>query len=356
MSNTISIREVAERAGVAVGTVSNTLNKPEKVSRKVQARVHAAIAELGYVRNESARALKVGRSREIGLLVTNLGNPFFTDVARGADDAADEVGDVVTLCSSNESAGREVKQLLRLASQRVKGIIVNPLELDDLDLNELLGSGVPVVVIGRPASGHHRCSVSCDDVAGGELAARHLIDQGHQRLAFVGGFPDRQRGVRLAIASDESSAVTVQRFEARGTQDDGRKAGDRLAAMNPADRPTGVICGNDLIALGVLQAMTVAGIRVPQDIAIIGYDDIAYAAGAAVPLSSVRQPREELGRSAVRMLLEEIADQDTHQHRAVVFAPELIVRASSSHLRTDRGPGITDAAGVANRFTPPVEP
>jgi LacI family transcriptional regulator len=337
MSNTISIREVAERAGVAVGTVSNTLNKPEKVSRKVQARVQAAIAELGYVRNESARALKVGRSREIGLLVTDLTNPFFTDVARGADDAADDVGDVVSLCSSTNSAAREVKHLQRLASQRVKGILVNPLELDDLNLDDLLGSSVPVVVIARRARGQDRCSVSTDDVTGGELAANHLIEQGHRRLAFVGPFPDRMRGVRLAIASHEGSPVTFQTYahESPASHEGGRQFGDQLAAMDPAERPTGIICGNDLMALGVLQAMTIAGIRVPQDVAIVGYDDISYAAGAAVPLSSVRQPREEMGRSAVRLLLEEIADQDTHRHRAVVFTPELIVRASSDHRRHD---------------------
>ena len=203
-----------------------------------------------------------------------------------------------------------------------------------MNLNELLGSGVPVVVIGRAASGHHRCSVSCDDVAGGELAAQHLIEQGHQRLAFLGGFPDRMQEIRLAIASRRELRCHCPAV--RGTGNSGwwtESIGDQLAAMNPADRPTGIICGNDMIAMGVLQAMTVAGIRVPQDVAIIGYDDIAYAAGAAVPLSSVRQPRDELGRSAVRMLLQEIADQDAHQHRAIVFAPELVVRASSEHAR-----------------------
>lgn len=126
--------------------------------------------------------------------------------------------------------------------------------------------------------------------------------------------------------------------------------------MNAADRPTGIICGNDLIALGVLQAMTVAGIRVPQDAAIIGYDDIAYAAGAAVPLTSVRQPREELGRSAVRLLLEEIAEQDTHQHRAVVFAPELVVRASSNYTRLDGPTSSADHADPTNRSTLPTDP
>ncbi len=341
MSKNISIREVAERAGVAIGTVSNTLNRPEKVSRKVQARVHSAIAELGYVRNESARALKVGRSREIGLLVTDISNPFFTDVAQGADTAADEIGDVVTLCSSGGSADREVKQLQRLASQRVKGILVNPMELDDLDLDDLVGSGVPVVVLARNARGHDRCSVSTDDVAGGQLAARHLIDQGHRQLAYVGVFPDRLSGVRLAIASADSPEVTLRAFEAPRSLDGGRKVGDQLAAMQPSDRPTGIICGNDLIALGMLQAMTIAEIRVPDDVAIVGYDDISYAAGAAVPLSSIRQPREDLGRTAVRMLLEEIADEDTHQHRAVVFAPELIVRASSRYTRNDSAPPAT---------------
>src|SRR5690349_15056768 len=138
MGSQVSIREVAAHAHVSMATVSNTLNNPARVSKRMRDKVHAAIAELGYVPNESARALRTGRSREIGLVVNDIRNPFFADLADGADAEADDIGDVVTLCSSSGSSARERRQLQRLASQHVKGIIINPIDLDALDPKDLL--------------------------------------------------------------------------------------------------------------------------------------------------------------------------------------------------------------------------
>lgn len=329
----VSIRDVAALAQVSIGTVSNTLNNPGRVSRKIQARVHKAVAELGYVPNESARSLKVGRSHEIGLIVADLANPYYTDVARGADGAADRIGDVVSLCSSHGSAAREIQLLKRLVSQRVKGILINPIELDDLELEEVVGSGLPIVVYGRRSA---RCSVCLDDVGGGRLVGDHLLAMGHRRLAFVGDFPDKIAGVRLAIASTDLPApLAVYPAEDR-TVGGGYQAGRLLADVPAAERPTGIACGNDVLAIGVLKAVRDAGLRVPEEVAIVGWDDITFADTASVPLSTISQPREELGRVAVRLLLEElkdVADGLSHQHRSVIFTPELIVRASSNFQR-----------------------
>lgn len=330
MGSQVSIREVAAHAHVSMATVSNTLNNPDRVSKRMRDKVHAAIAELGYVPNESARALRTGRSREIGLVVNDIRNPFFADIAEGADAEADDVGDVVTLCSSSGSPVRERRQLQRLASQHVKGIIINPIDLDALDPKDLLGADLPIVVIARRPPGNNHCSVWVDDVDGGELAANHLLDLGHRRLAFIGTFPGRLRGVHFAMSSRQLDPGTLLHIPAPGTLDGGLAGGTQFAAIDPALRPTGIVCGNDLIGLGILNALAAADIRVPDDVALIGYDDIAYAAAATTPLTTIRQPRQEMGRSAVRLLLEEVEDKANHRHRSVVFPPELIIRQSAA--------------------------
>ena len=169
---------------------------------------------------------------------------------------------------------------------------------------------------------------------------RHLRDQGHERIAFVGGprsipqVADRLRGARRVIAADDLPAGALHVVETEGLNAGaGRAAGEIVAAMPPARRPTAVFCANDLLALGVLQEMTRRRIEVPDEVAIVGYDDIEFASAAAVPLTSVRQPRHELGVAAARLLLEEAQDRPRHRHRQVVFEPELVVRTSTHRLR-----------------------
>lgn len=329
-----SIKEVARTAGVSVGTVSNVLNRPEIVAEHTRDRVLAAIRELGFVRNESARTLRAGRSRTIALVIPDAGNPFFTDVARGADEAAEDAGALVVMCSSAGDPTREQRQLELLAQQRVLGLLLTPAtQASTSYLNRLVENGTRVVLVDRGAGAQDRCSVAVDDVLGGRLAGEHLVERGHQRVAYVGGpltthhVADRHDGLREALA--RAGCEDPLLIETPSTHMSvAREAVARLMDVPARRRPTAVFCVNDIVAVGVLQGLTRLGVRTPEDMAIVGYDDIAFAEAAAVPLSSLRQPREQLGRAAVELLLEE-SSGEPHEHRQVVFEPELVVRESS---------------------------
>ena len=335
MNAPVSIRDVAAHAGVSVGTVSNVLNRPEIVARTTRDRVHAAIKALGFVRNESARQLRAGRSRTIGLVVLDVANPFFTDVARGVEDEAAAAGLAVILCNTDEQLEKEQRYLELLEEHRVQGILITPVGDADRRLAPLQQRGTPVILVDSRSPSGRQCSVAVDDVLGGEAAMTHLLAEGHERISFVGGpvslrqVADRRDGavralVRAGQAGDlefiETSALNVAA---------GQRVGAEIAALPPRQRPTAAFCANDLVALGLLQEMTRHRIRVPDDLAIVGYDDIEFAAAAAVPLSSVRQPRQELGRMAAQLLLEEALGHEGHKHRQVIFQPELEVRQSS---------------------------
>ena len=343
---TYSIRDVAAEAGVSVGTVSNVLNRPEAVAPATRARVEEAIAALGFVRNESARQLRAGRSRTLGLVVLDVANPFFTDVAHGVEEAVAAEGLAVVLCDSAENAERERRYLDLLEEQRVQGILITPVDGVGKRLRQLRQRGIPVVLVDRWASTRSFCSVSVDDVYGGELAAAHLVDQGHQQIAFVGGpyrfkqVVDRHDGAQRAVTAAGLAASALVKVETPALNvTSGRDAGAEIAELPPSRRPTAAFCANDLVALGVLQEMTRRRLRVPDDLAIVGYDDIGFAAAAAVPLSSVRQPRDELGRAAAELLIEETSEDPRHTHRQLVFEPELVIRASSDYMRPTGEPG-----------------
>lgn len=334
--SSIGVKEVAARAGVSLGTVSNVLNRPHLVAEATRQRVLDAIEELGFVRNDHARQLRAGSSRSLGYVVLDASNPFFTDVARGVEEAAQEAGLSVYLCNSNDDPQREAGYLELLLEQRVQGVLITPVEAGGERLAALTARGIPVILVDRRAQGADLCSVAVDDVLGGELAGTHLVEAGHRRIAFVGGpfslpqVSDRHAGAQRAIGEQGELTTLVTDHL---TVAEGRRAAERLAGLPASRRPTAVFCANDLLAMGFLQQLIWQGLDVPGDVAIVGYDDIAFAEAAAVPLSSVRQPRHQLGRAAAELLLEEVGTGRAHTHRQVVFEPELIVRASSVHRR-----------------------
>ena len=291
----VSVKDVAAAAGVSLGTVSNVLNRPDRVSATTRAKVTAAMHELGFVRNESARQLRAGTSRTLAYVMLDAGNPFFTDVAAGIEAAAEQAELTTVLCNSANRADREEAHLALLEQQRVQGVLVTPVDPESDALDALSSRGTPVVVVDRIRAGREFCSVAVDDVHGGRLAVEHLLDRGHRRVAFVGG-PDT--------------------------------LGQVLDGLARSKRPTAAFCANDLVALGLLQHAIRAGRRVPEDLAIVGYDDIEFAGAAAVPLTSVRQPRQELGRRAADLLLDEAAG-GPHEHQQVLFTPELVAREST---------------------------
>jgi LacI family transcriptional regulator len=329
------VKDVAAAAGVSLGTVSNVLNRPERVSAKTRERVQRAMVDLGFVRNESARQLRAGRSSVLAYVMLDATNPFFTDVAQGMEEVAESADLSLYLCNSHQGPTREHAYLQRLQQQRVQGILITPTDPNDPALDDVVEHGTPLVIVDRRRAGDTHCTVAVDDLLGGRLAVEHLLDLGHERIAFVGGperigqVRDRQAGAQQALEAAGYSAtdLVVIRTEELNVAE-GRSAGERIAGMPRSTRPTAAFCANDLLALGLLQQSVSLGIAVPRDLAIVGYDDIDFAAAAAVPLTSVRQPRRELGRTAAELLLDEASNPD-HRHQQVLFTPELVARAST---------------------------
>lgn len=330
-NRTVSIKDVARYARVSIATVSNALNRPELLSSATRSRVMLAIDELGYVRSESARQLRAGQSRILGLLVLDMRNPFFVGVAHGSERAARAKGLGVMLCDSAQDSSAEELYLSLFAEQRVRGVLITPTDASTNHLDPLRRHGIPYVYVDRVANEDEACSVSVDDVVGGELAVGHLLEQGHEHISYVSGpmklaqCRDRRQGAWRACDAAGADREAVTLLETANLDvEAGRDAGARLLGLRP--RPTAAFCANDLLALGVLQAMVSAGVRVPDEMSIVGYDDIDFASAAAVPLTSVRQPAYGMGETATELLLDEEAE---HQHRHVVYQPELIVRDST---------------------------
>ncbi len=352
----VDIRDVAALAGVSVGSVSNVLNHPDRVSADMRRRVEEAVSGLGFVRNAAARNLRSGSSRTLGLVVYDLANPFFADVAVGAEEVALAAGYGLLLVNSGTTPQRERHQLQLLAEQHVDGILLSPVDRSNSDeVDRLRDRGTAVVLLETALPRH--CSVTVDDVAGGQLAGQHLFGAGHRVVGFLGTparlrqCRERRAGLVLAAAAAgldpdrvivDLEATTMS--SAAGFDAVGAVLGTAAASRthDATDPPvTAVFCANDLLALGALRALLTSGRRVPQDMALVGYDDIAFAAQAAIPLTSVRQPSHQLGRSAAELVLAEVGAGPDHHHQQVQFSPSLVVRASSGELA---GPAVQRGA------------
>ena len=319
-----------------MGTVSNVLNRPEMVAEKTRRRVEEAVVELRYVRNESARQLRQGQSRTVGLIVPDIANPFFTDVARGVEDVVSASGAMVIVCNSDNDAYKEDRYLTMLAEQQVLGVLHVPLGKPSAAVSRFHDRGIPMVLLDYKGRSREQCSVSVNDVGGGQLAVAHLLASGHRMVAFIGAgntplrqVTDRLAGARRAMRAAGRPLQELHLLPATTLNVEGGVESARALLRLPRRRrPTAAFCVNDLLAIGMLQEFVTNGVRVPDDVAIIGYDDIAFASAAAIPLSSVRQPRNQLGRRAAELLIDE-ALSDDHVHSRLVFEPELIVRQSS---------------------------
>ena len=335
MSSRSGIREVAKRAGVSLGTVSNVLNRPEIVAEETRQRVQLVIEEIGFVRNGSARQLRAGNSRYLGLVVLDVANPFFTEVARGVEDAANAADYTVILCNADDSLEKESHYLQVLEEQRARGVLITPVQSDASYLQRLRQRGIAVVLLDRPSRIKDLCSVAVDDVQGGELATAHLLEQGHKRIGFVHGplsirqCADRQRGVLRAVRAaglDPAQVIVDITTPALKTRE-GEESVEQL--LHARIKPTAVFCANDLLALGLMRGLIKHGISIPGDLALVGYDDVEFASMLSTPLTTIRQPKYELGRTAAELLLDETSHPTSHQHKHIVYQPELVVRESS---------------------------
>ncbi|MCE1174767.1 MAG: LacI family transcriptional regulator [Propionibacteriales bacterium] len=323
-----SVKDVAELADVSIGTVSNVLNRPDLVAPATRARVEAAMERLNYHRNASARQLRAGVSNIVGVVVSNVSNPFYTELIRGIEDRLTDVGHSLIICSSDNDPEREARALRLLGEQGVRGVLITPNDATRSQLTGLTDMGIPVVVLDAHLDGYS--SVALDHFRGGRLAVEHLLQRGHRRIAIIARKilqPSQERcaGAIAAVTDaglDPAEVLTITHIDEASANSGQRAIAPVLDAPNP---PTGVFALNDIVSLGVLRELRRRGLRVPEDVAVVGYDDLFLAAELMVPLTSVRQPMREMGWSGADLLLAGTSHQ--------VFTPELIVRASTDFDR-----------------------
>jgi LacI family transcriptional regulator len=335
------IQDVARRAGVAIGTVSNVLNNPDIVTEQTRLKVEAAIAELGFVRNSAARTLAARRTDTVGVVLIDIGNSLFVDIARGAESAAGQAQLKLLLANSDSNRTKQDSYLELFDQARVAGVLLTPLE-EPLDVaHAVLGHGRPVVLVIATSPDPLTCSVMVNEELGGYLAATHLLQGGVRRLVFLAGFPElrlirrRLAGVERAVAEAGASLGVIEAPNLEiGT---GRAVGRQVLLSQSVD---GVVCPSDLLAVGVIQAATELGIRVPDELMVVGYDDNHFASESSIPVSTVSLPGYRMGELAIELLLEEIHQGSGHVHRTVMLDPHLIPRRStlpshdgSSHSR-----------------------
>ncbi len=335
----MTIRDVARQAGVSPATVSNVLNTPSIVASETRVRVAEAIEQLGFVRNHSARQLRSGTSVAIGLVVIAIDN-FFSELARGVEEAVNEAGCLVILCNSAGDARTEERYLRLLAEQRVRGVLIAPLRSDAPHLRRIERWRLPHVrLVGSATGSSGHSEVGGDFVHDAELALEHLLSMGHRRIGFINGplaieaCLQRRAGAlraleRAGLGADALVEVEVEAFDVANGAEGGR------SLLQERVRPTAIFGVNDMLAVGALRSVLDAGLRVPDDVAVMGVGDIEFAAVAAVPLTTIRYPAYEIGRTAAEMLLAE-SDGTERAHRVVRFAPELVVRASTRALDID---------------------
>lgn len=319
-----SMTDVARRSGVSVATVSHVVNGTRAVSDATASRVREVIADLGYVPNAVARQLKTGVGEAVGLVVHELGNPYFADLAKGAEHRLMSEGGSLIVGSTNSEATVEERLLRRLFSQSIRGMILTPSASTESNLRRI-GHPDCHVVLMTDVCGDLGCStVGLDDTLGGELAVRHLIHEGRRRILMINGLHGlrhceaRWKGAQRAASMVDGVSLDV-------VWDDGsvQPMGVRLA-LRPGElrRFDGIFCVNDMTALTVLRTLRDIGVRVPDDIAVVGYDDLDFASELMTPLTTVRQPTYDMGRTAMEVLL-----SGTVQH--INFVPELVIRDSA---------------------------
>ena len=332
MPSRATIADVARRSGVSTATVSRVLSGAVPARAATRERVLAAAHELDYRPSGIARALKRRETRIIGLLITDIGNPFFPQIVRTIEDEAHRRGYGVVLCNAADDPERELAYLDLLVERRVDGLIVASARMTRRHAERLSTVPMPVVLVNAQAPGARLPAITVAHRHGARMATEHLLSLGHRRLAHLAG-PLAQAGaarLRRAGVTDALRAAGIDPGSlavAEGNEhvDGGAQAGEQL--LGDVSSPTGIVCYNDLSAIGALRAIRAAGLRVPADVSVIGFDDIEPAAWTDPPLTTIRQPTAELGRWAVERLTTTPTDEAASPQ--VVLEPSLVVRGST---------------------------
>jgi len=334
MNNRVTMADVAREAGVSLMTVSRVVNNKGEVSEPTRRRILEVIERLGYRPSGIARSLATSRTGIIGLIVPDISNPFFADLAKGVEKVAYAEGYNVFLCSTEENPQRELDVLESLAEYRVDGVLTCSSRLDEKHLVDSLGFFYSAVLVNRDLENEAPSVgvVMVDDVHGGKIATAHLIDGGRKKVAFLAGpqtsHSGRRRfeGYKAALAEAGLPYTPDLVVHCDSNVEGGYEATKSLLSTHP--EVDAIFCYNDLVAVGALRACSELGAGVPDDIGIVGFDDIMLAGLVTPSLTTCRIQREEVGRKAAEMLLEQMGGCSGKCETAV-FTPELVIRSSA---------------------------
>jgi LacI family transcriptional regulator len=328
-----TIYDVAKRAGVAPITVSRVINNTGYIRQETRQRVLAAVDELGYVPNRLASSLRSRRTNVLALVLADISNPFFTLIARGVEDLASEQGYMVIFCNTDESEDEEQKYVDLLLQQRVDGILLVPAGDGATAISAAQRHKTPLVVIDRRPPGAAVDSVRGDSLGGAYALGRLLLDLGHRRIALLNGpagvstADERQAGYSRAL--DEAGISPAERLSLSGRFTTGSGRQMTLQALAATPRPTALLAANNFIALGALQAVQECGLRLPQDVALVGFDDLPDALVAFPFLTVAVQPAYEMAQQATGLLLKRLAGEGPAEPQEIILSTRLIVRQSS---------------------------
>lgn len=334
----VSIKDVAREAGVSHSTVSRALTDSPLVATETKQRIQQIAKAMGYTPSAIARGLVTKHTSTIGLVVTTIADPFIAEVVQGVEETALDHGYSVILCDCNSEPERELNCVRALREKRVDGIVVTSSRVGNLYVPLLVELEVPIVLINNQHDSQYVYSVRSDDLMGGRLAGEYLASLGHRRVAYVAGPPgarasqQRLSGCRLAL--EESGGTIPDRWV---LPSNGRAGGGQAAAetlYSKTEQPTAVFCYNDMTAIGVMKAIRAAGMRIPEDVSIIGYDDISFASLVAPPLTTIAQAKYALGESAMCLALDLLSEQARATDR--VLTPALVKRQSCAVRSTNR--------------------
>jgi DNA-binding LacI/PurR family transcriptional regulator len=332
----VTIRQVAELAGVSVATVSRALSGSDLVSRELVERVTVAARSLNYKPNQIARSFRTQKTRMVGLVISDIENPFFTSVVRGVEKVLRDSGYSLLLTDSNEDEKIEWEHLQNLRAEGVAGIILTPSARESKKYEEYIESGMTLVAIDRAPSNLKVDRVTVNNMDGVQGAVRHLVELGHEKIGFITGLPkissayERQMGYERGMNNYDLPIRPEWIQQGNFRRDGGYAAMTNILALK--DRPTAVISGNNLMTLGALAAIYESNVKVPEEMSIVGYDDMVWAGSLNPPLTVIAQPTLELGRVAAQLLMDRIQD-GSRSYRHIILDTQLIVRASSGPRR-----------------------
>jgi LacI family transcriptional regulator len=329
-----TIQDVAKRAGVAPITVSRVINNTGYIRDETRQKVEAAIAELGYVPNSLARGLRVKQTKTIGLVLTDITNPFFTILARGAEDVASRAGFNVFLCNTDESEEKQMGYLKALLQRQVDGILLVPARSTMLPIEMIRSTGTAVVVIDRQITSSQVDVLRCESVSGSQRLISHLLELGHTRIAVLTGpqgvstAQDRVAGYEKALIDRgiavDKSLIMYGRF----TQDSGYEMAQKAISFSPL--PTALFATNNFIAVGAVRAVQESGLQIPQDISIVTFDDLPDSLVINPFFTAIGQPSYEMGYRAAELLLARLSGEEKGNYREIILPTKFFIRASSA--------------------------